>query len=110
MISFVMEYCTTSLASYLENTPNDTPDFQRNVLRLSNEIADAMNYLHRNFVMVTLVALNELNCFCAQHNDLKPANALLTANLTIKLCDFGASKLRQHDVGVVEFVGTPGVT
>ena len=94
-ISIVMEYAPKSLSRFCQDADYDA-NFSTLALSWAAEIADAMAYLHRNFV---------------HHNDLKPGNVLLTHDLKIKLCDFGASGLRNGSkmIGNTNtLVGTPG--
>ena len=51
-------------------------------LRLFLKVCDAVAYAHRNLIV---------------HLDLKPSNILVTADGTVKLLDFGTSKLIQTD-------------
>jgi serine/threonine-protein kinase len=51
-------------------------------LQLFGHVCDAVAYAHRNLVV---------------HLDLKPSNILVTADGTVKLLDFGTSKLIQPD-------------
>jgi serine/threonine-protein kinase len=51
-------------------------------LRLFLHVCDAVGYAHRNLIV---------------HLDLKPSNILVTADGTVKLLDFGTSKLMEPD-------------
>jgi eukaryotic-like serine/threonine-protein kinase len=51
-------------------------------LRMFLHVCDAVGYAHRNLVV---------------HLDLKPSNILVTADGTVKLLDFGTSKLMEPD-------------
>lgn len=52
-------------------------------LRWARDIAKSMNYLHTRVPQVV-------------HRDLKSLNVLLDFNGTVKLCDFGMARLREH--------------
>ena len=54
-------------------------------LRISSQIADAINYLHHHDPYKSYV-----------HGDLKPQNILLTKDLVVKVADFGAASLIQN--------------
>ncbi len=57
-------------------------------------MADAVAYAHRNLVV---------------HLDLKPSNTLVTADGTIKLLDFGTSKLIEENGRLIStMMMTPG--
>jgi len=81
VLALVTEYCKMSLAALLEQhtglTQHTLP-----VRRFVTEIAEAMQYLHRNHVL---------------HCDLKPQNVLVshdaaTGEEHCKLCDFGIAR------------------
>lgn len=75
----VMEYVDgVHLDAYCDTRHLDT----RKRLLLFLQICDAVAYAHSNLVV---------------HLDLKPSNILLTQNGTVKLLDFGTSKLIQSD-------------
>jgi eukaryotic-like serine/threonine-protein kinase len=72
---------------YVEGTHLDTYCDTRTLgirarLELFLHICDAVGYAHRNLVL---------------HLDLKPSNILVTSDGTVKLLDFGTSKLIQSD-------------
>ncbi|XP_044004137.1 probable serine/threonine-protein kinase kinX [Aphidius gifuensis] len=47
------------------------------------QLSQALSYIHHGDVQIV-------------HGDIKPGNILITSNLTVKLCDFGMSKLYQY--------------
>ena len=62
-------------------------------LRMFLQICDAVSYAHRNLIV---------------HLDLKPSNILITASGSVKLLDFGTSKLiRLDDAPTSTIVATP---
>ena len=77
-IFLVMEYVDgTTLAGRLEDGPLPLPL----ALRVATQIADALDYAHRQGVV---------------HRDLKPGNIMLTRD-RVKLLDFGLAKLQERD-------------
>ena len=54
-------------------------------LRISSQIADAINYLHHHDPYKSYV-----------HGDLKPQNILLTKDLVVKVADFGSASSIQN--------------
>jgi len=84
---------------YIEGKPLDCPVPEQEALRLSIQMAGALEAAHRRGII---------------HRDLKPANVLVTGDGCVKLLDFGIAKLASttHDTsatatfdGVVK--GTP---
>ena len=72
---------------YVDGVPLDVYCDERNLgidrrLQLFLRVCDAVSYAHRNLVV---------------HLDLKPSNIFVTADGTVKLLDFGTSKLIQPD-------------
>jgi tetratricopeptide (TPR) repeat protein len=72
---------------YVDGEHLDTYCDQRKIgiderLKLFLKVCDAVGYAHRNLIV---------------HLDLKPSNILVTADGTVKLLDFGTSKLIQSD-------------
>jgi serine/threonine-protein kinase len=75
----VMEYVEgVHLDVYCDSKKLDVNDR----LRMFLHVCDAVAYAHRNLVV---------------HLDLKPSNILVTADGTVKLLDFGTSKLMEPD-------------
>ena len=66
------------MLEYIEGKPIKGPLPLADVLRVSGQIADALELAHRQGIL---------------HRDLKPANILLTDNGCAKLLDFGLAKL-----------------
>jgi eukaryotic-like serine/threonine-protein kinase len=72
---------------YVDGVPLDVYCDQRRLgiverLRLFLHVCDAVTYAHRNLIV---------------HLDLKPSNIFVTSDGTVKLLDFGTSKLIQPD-------------
>jgi len=104
-IYVVMDYCNNNtLFEYIKENYKYTPDKEKNVLKIINQIKNAFEYLY------------ELNIF---HRDLKPKNILLhkMSEMTtiVKIADFGFAKIYDKDFfsddGYCElentFCGTP---
>ena len=72
---FVMEYVVGRSTRRLVESggPFDT----RKALNVAIQTAEALDYIHRHAMV---------------HRDIKPENLLLTADGTVKLCDFGLAK------------------
>ena len=83
---------------YVEGTHIDEYCDARNLgitgrLRMFLQICDAVSYAHRNLIV---------------HLDLKPSNVLITDSGSVKLLDFGTSKLiRLDDAPTSTIVSTP---
>jgi serine/threonine protein kinase/Tfp pilus assembly protein PilF len=87
----VMEYIEgTSLMEQMQDEPPSLKDS----LRITSEIAEALEKAHENKIV---------------HRDLKPANIMLTPQGHVKIMDFGLAKkvLSQGDVGLPELRLTP---
>jgi eukaryotic-like serine/threonine-protein kinase len=72
---------------YVDGVPLDVYCDERNLgvddrLQLFSRVCDAVAYAHRNLIV---------------HLDLKPTNIFVTADGTVKLLDFGTSKLIETD-------------
>lgn len=91
----VTEYCHENLSQALrrlkEERKNDPVPFDL-ALNLAYQIAKGMQYLHSKSVV---------------HRDLKPENILIDDTGSVKLCDFGLSRLTTNDVEMTQQVGTP---
>lgn len=75
---------------------NRTHQFRLSEFRIveySKDILNGLSYIH--------------NKMKGMHRDLKPGNILISADGTLKLCDFGLAKLNAEDVSNHTQVGTP---
>ncbi|KAG2486625.1 hypothetical protein HYH03_014682 [Edaphochlamys debaryana] len=95
-LCLVMELMETSLDRVLYGKPESTPLPLPTVLHISLEVAKGLEYLHPTIT----------------HRDLKPGNVLLndphSPRPTVKLADFGLSRLRSTVVPTVTpDAGTP---
>mmetsp|Transcript_16240 Transcript_16240/g.33375 ORF Transcript_16240/g.33375 Transcript_16240/m.33375 type:complete len:1289 (+) Transcript_16240:43-3909(+) len=91
----VTEYCHENLSQALrrlkEERKKEPVPFDL-ALNLAYQIAKGMQYLHSKSVI---------------HRDLKPENILIDDTGSVKLCDFGLSRLTTNDVEMTQQVGTP---
>ncbi|KAI8811437.1 kinase-like domain-containing protein [Cladochytrium replicatum] len=80
----VMEYAQCgNLANYMHSYHQKLDVLER--VRIASEIASGMRYLHSQDPPI-------------YHGDLKPANVLIMADLTVKLTDFGFSRVKTFSV------------
>uniref|UniRef100_A0A7S2RVE4 Protein kinase domain-containing protein n=1 Tax=Mucochytrium quahogii TaxID=96639 RepID=A0A7S2RVE4_9STRA len=76
---FVMELCDKSLHKFIHEERGNDIGFQL-IRKIGAEVADGLAYLHRKQII---------------HRDIKPMNVLLKGkHLTVKLCDFGMSVMK----------------
>jgi serine/threonine protein kinase len=71
-----------TLFNYIHSEGNTSTKRWETYLRIAAEIGDALSYLHSLAII---------------HRDVKPSNMLLGDNFTVKVSDFGISKLVPHD-------------
>uniref|UniRef100_A0A7S1MJW8 Protein kinase domain-containing protein n=1 Tax=Neobodo designis TaxID=312471 RepID=A0A7S1MJW8_NEODS len=91
--AMLTELCTESLFDRLERTSAPIPWPVR--LRWARDIAKGMTYLHTRTPAVV-------------HRDLKSMNVLLDGSGTVKLCDFGIARLREHTFVMTQHIaGSP---
>lgn len=90
--AILLEYCPKNLFTVIKN--NELSNVE--IACVMYEIAEGMKYLHNNNVI---------------HRDLKPGNILIAEDGTIKIGDFGISKLMEQDessmtigVGTMKFM------
>jgi hypothetical protein len=76
------ELCATSLFDRIHDHMQPSPTWTQ-VIVWARDIARAMTYLHTRSPPVV-------------HRDLKSMNVLLDSSGTVKLCDFGMARLREH--------------
>jgi ankyrin repeat protein len=90
--ALLTELCTESLFDRLERLA-PIPWAVR--LRWARDVAKGMTYLHARTPPVV-------------HRDLKSLNVLLDINGTVKLCDFGIARLREHTFVMTQHIaGSP---
>ena len=70
----LLEYCPLSLQKAIE----DKIFSNEELAKIIYQITEGMKYIHFKKVI---------------HRDLKPTNILITSDGTVKICDFGISKL-----------------
>lgn len=70
----LLEYCPMNLLDAIENNVFSKEE----LVKIIYQIAEAMKYIHFKKVI---------------HRDLKPTNILIASDGTMKICDFGISKL-----------------
>jgi hypothetical protein len=96
-----MEYCPTTLAGQIEIVKRDSQRFKPNqIARICRPILMALSALHSREAPIL-------------HRDLKAANVFAAFDkfgspVSIKLGDFGISKLLEHGMQARTVVGTPG--
>ncbi len=72
---FVMEYVVGKSAREVLNAGG--PLDEKTALRIALQMADVLEHIHQHKMV---------------HRDIKPENILLTADMTVKLCDLGLAK------------------
>ena len=80
-VSFLMEFCQNGdlRIAITEQKQKGHPFSEEQLLSWNHDIFKATSYLYDNHII---------------HRDIKPENLLLTATFTIKLTDFGISKIQ----------------
>ena len=76
-VFLVMDYMPFSLMQLL-NKSDSIAFEEEDVVKLSKNILQALNFIHQAGVM---------------HRDLKPANILVDCDLNVKICDFGMARV-----------------
>lgn len=76
--TILLEYCPTNLQTAIE----DKKFSNEQIVESIYQIAEGMKYIHFKNII---------------HRDLKPTNILIASDGTIKICDFGISKLISND-------------
>jgi len=82
-IYLVMELLQTSLFSYVVKSVRVS---QQQALLFFQQIIEALDYMHKHLIC---------------HRDLKPENFLLSAQKTLKVCDFGFASLMKTDADLL---------
>eukprot|EP00850_Spirogloea_muscicola_P023050 SM000325S12643 [mRNA] locus=s325:81290:87287:+ [translate_table: standard] len=81
-LSILTEFCPRGSLYRLLHRPNREVDERRRI-RMALDVAKGMNYLHRSSPPIV-------------HRDLKSPNLLVDKNWTVKVCDFGLSRMKHH--------------
>lgn len=81
-LSIITEFCPRGSLYRLLHRPNRELD-ERRRLRMALDVVKGMNYLHRSSPPIV-------------HRDLKSPNLLVDKNWTVKVCDFGLSRLKHN--------------
>eukprot|EP00271_Cylindrocystis_brebissonii_P000893 TRINITY_DN11071_c0_g3_i1.p1 TRINITY_DN11071_c0_g3~~TRINITY_DN11071_c0_g3_i1.p1 ORF type:complete len:961 (-),score=224.53 TRINITY_DN11071_c0_g3_i1:406-3288(-) len=81
-LSIVTEFCPRGSLFRLLHRPNRELDEKRRI-RMALDVAKGMNYLHRRDPPIV-------------HRDLKSPNLLVDKNWTVKVCDFGLSRMKHN--------------
>ncbi|CAM6077569.1 unnamed protein product, partial [Sphagnum tenellum] len=81
-LSIITEFCPRGSLYRLLHRPNRELDEKRRI-RMALDVVKGMNYLHRCSPPVV-------------HRDLKSPNLLVDKNWTVKVCDFGLSRLKHN--------------
>jgi serine/threonine-protein kinase CTR1 len=81
-LSIVTEFCPRGSLYRLLHRPNRELDERRRI-RMALDVVKGMNYLHRSSPPIV-------------HRDLKSPNLLVDKNWTVKVCDFGLSRLKHN--------------
>jgi serine/threonine-protein kinase len=80
------------LAAYFDMTQDFQLDFTlEDAVRMTCELLDALGYAHRHGVI---------------HRDVKPANIMLSHDLSVKLTDFGVAHMAALNAAVLDADGT----
>ena len=80
-MSVVTEFLAGDVEGLLKKKDVDLSVYTR--MRMLKEMCQGMNWLHESKPQII-------------HRDLKPANLLVDANLTVKVCDFGLSAVKEN--------------
>ncbi len=74
--SILLEFCPQNLQNFIED--NKYSNKNEELVKIIYQIAEGMKYIHFKKVI---------------HRDLKPTNIMIMSDGTVKICDFGISKL-----------------
>ncbi|MEN2496080.1 MAG: Mitogen-activated protein kinase kinase kinase kinase 4 [Marteilia pararefringens] len=80
----IMEYCTTNLTSFMQKIRKNIDS-----LNIDNRLQTMVYY----FISEVAIGLSHMHSLQVLHRDIKGQNVLLKADASVKLCDFGISRV-----------------